>query len=261
MGPPRRAPEIHERAYVAVPRLETSRSGLAANGVPHEAGVASWEARVSQFDQLSVPLEHFGVVGLLDFHPLKYRGRERRFLLRVRDVIRRPTSRCELLSTSVGHLGAELWVRVIREVEEGPLCPPLLALKQQWHERTHEKQRGSDSEPAWRGERGESLAHGPVPDLIVVLQRHHEALALEPPRRATLDPLTVGRPFTVVHPGLSQCLRQLIERAIVLVVPVTFASEQGMERVVPVVRPRRVAAVAPGVRRSYVPRSSARTRR
>src|SRR6185295_10718925 len=91
---------------------------------------------------------------------------------------------------------------------------------------------------------GAALALRPVADLVVVLQVAEEAVTGHTGRRAPVTTLPEARVLTGVDPGAGEGGGELSQAAEVGVVAGPLAGEDGVQRVVEVVAPLRVEAVA-----------------
>jgi hypothetical protein len=143
---------------------------------------------------------------------------------------------------------------MIGKVPEGRGGAPLLALEQQGYERCGEHETGGDFEAPVTDEMTPALPLGAVTDLIVVLQIAEGAVAREAGGRPAVPTVTKARVAAVVDERVCKGLRQVGQRAKVLLMPGAFAGEHGVQGVVKVVAPLCREAVAADFGRPHHPR-------
>src|ERR1035437_2069239 len=88
----------------------------------------------------------------------------------------------------------------------------------------------------------QTLARGPGPDLVVVLDKSDEVVCGEPIHRPAMPSPAVVRIFSVVYEDVLQRLDQLFERSKIVVIPGAplFHMQQREQRMMEVIAPLRV---------------------
>ena len=149
----------------------------------------------------------------------------------------------ELLASSLADRVRQ-FALVIGEIQERFARGAFLAHEQQRNHRREQLQRYRQAQRLGFGEDAETLAEGAVADLVVVLQKQHEGVRRQVGTRFAARPaVAVG--FALVDEAFGQAARQAAQRlGVVLVVAVVLAGEQDVQRMVAIVVPLCVVALA-----------------
>ena len=114
----------------------------------------------------------------------------------------------ELAAAALGHERAQVLAE-IGEEEEGLGRRPLLSHEEQGYGRGEEEYRGRRAHRFGRGEGGEALAEGAVADLIVILEKAHEARGGKPRARLAPRPAAIGRPLALIREALGEAAGEM----------------------------------------------------
>ena len=179
--------------------------------------------------------------------PLQHGSPPEGGVLRVRSLPL-PGEGAELLTAAAAHRLDELRVRVADEIRKRRGLPVFLAHEQEgkvWGQ----QDRGGQELQGLEGQQGRgALAEQAVADLVVILAEHHEALEGQVGGGVPVASAAVRRVPPVVDEAIPVGFDQILEAAEILVVPLPFPGEQGVQGVMKVVGPLGLQPQAAGLR-------------
>ena len=196
-------------------------------------------------EELPVKGEPLRVRRLLDACPVKHRAGSRRLRLGIGDP--RPRLRMrelrearELTAAPFRHQMPHLRAQVRKE-EEGLRGCPLLPHEEQRQVRGEQENGGGRAHRLGLCQGRDAFAEGAIADLVVVLQKAHEARGRKARARLAPLPAAIRGELPLECETLGEAAREMAKgRLVVLVVAAVLAGQQDVERVMHVVIPLRL---------------------
>src|SRR5271156_4018045 len=108
--------------------------------------------------------------------PVQLGSKECLFVLRIWNLIRRPSKRLKFSLASLRNHPAQLGIIVVSEIQERRSRSKFLSLKKHGHKGRSKHERGSDLGAAHPRFVANTLALGTIADLIMVLHKPHKAM-------------------------------------------------------------------------------------
>ena len=192
----------------------------------------------------------FAVPAVVRLVPSQSAGFERRRGLRVRHLLGPPPEGGEFSSAPLADGAAELGVFVVGEVLKRRRRAPLFALEQHGRERPQQNERGRNPQPRVVDEHAQPVTGRAIAHLVVILRVADEAVEPDAVEWPAVAPLAEAGILPPVDEAVFQRVGEVVDPSEVGVVTGSLAGEQRVQRVMEVVGPLGVDAVATERRRT-----------